>query len=352
MGLTDFWDYLRSPGDPRLRQQGYPSSGMGLLERFRRSSSFWMPHLERNRANLNRMALQLADPGGTLLVLGAGRLLDVPWQELFPKFERVVLFDADGGIVPFIDRMLKQHAGPLAKHSFEVGDCTDSVVQVAAWAQHTIQTSPGPDAAARLLEDGLRQADPPAPAWQRAFNDVRMAVSTNLLSQLGHFPRLHIQAAFKKRFECPLREFDRASEAMERFFCRVRARHIQALASFAGGMAYLSSDVEVWTYSLQAASPDVALKEPLPPEAGVTLDERGRPRFAWPVKLERGLDPLHDQRIQDVWPSGVPLEKAQRWAWHIVPQAREQGYPDYGRIHVVEAWIKKAVGRAAPERLA
>lgn len=347
MALTDLWDYLRTTGDPRLRQQGYPSSGMGLLERFQRSSAFWMPHLERNRGNLSRLSLQLPARGGTLLVLGAGRLLDVPWQDLFPKFERVVLFDADGGIAPFVERMLAQHATPLPTPAFEIGDCTDSVVQVAAWAEHTIQTTPGPDVAARLLEEGLRQADPPAPAWPRAFADVRMAVSTNLLSQLGHFPRLHIQTAFKKRFERRLREFDRASEALERYFCRVRARHIQALASFAGASAYLSSDVEVWTYALQASSPEVAFKAPLPPDAGVTVDERGRPRFAWPVTLERGLDPLHDQRIQDLWPAGVALERPQRWAWHIVPQAHEQGYPDYGRIHLVEAWIKTASGHPA-----
>jgi hypothetical protein len=42
-------------------------------------------------------------PGGTLVILGAGRLLDVPWETLFPQFERVVLYDADSSIVPFVE---------------------------------------------------------------------------------------------------------------------------------------------------------------------------------------------------------------------------------------------------------
>lgn len=342
MGLIDLWDYVRSPGDSRLRRQGYPSSGMGLLERFRRSSAFWQPHLERNRANLRGIALKLAERGGTLLVLGAGRLLDVPWEELFPKFERVVLFDADAGTVPFVERLLAASKTPgLPKPAFEIGDCTEAVVNVAASAGHTIQTTPSPDAAARTLEKGFREADAPLPAWARTFTDVRLAVSTNLLSQLGHFPRQHIHGAFKKRFDKKFRDDPDASEHLERFFCRVRARHIQALASFVGAWAYLSSDVEVWNYELKAASPQTAFTEPLPPDAGVTLDERGAPKFHWPVAVERGLDPLHDQRIRDLWPKASLLDPPQRWAWHILPQGREDAHRERGRIHVVEAWTMR-----------
>jgi hypothetical protein len=49
MGLLDLWDYLRASGDARLRKQGYASSGMGILARYRRTAAFWAPHLENNR---------------------------------------------------------------------------------------------------------------------------------------------------------------------------------------------------------------------------------------------------------------------------------------------------------------
>lgn len=338
MVLSDLWTYIRAGGDPRLRQQGYASSGMGLLDRFQRSARFWTPHLERNRRLMLQAAPDPSTRGGTLLVLGAGRLLDVPWQELFPRFERVILCDADAGAQPNAEKLFAAaKCSGWPEVSFEIGDCTDAVVQVAAWADHAIQTQPTADAAARALEDGLRQADAPAPGWARKYNDMRMVVSTNLLSQLGHFPRLHVQTAFRKRFKRELRDDARASEELERFFCRVRARHVAALHGCAGSRVFLSGDVEVWTYELQGFDTATAFREPLPEHAGAWLDELGRLRMHWPVCLERGLDPLHDQRLRDLWPRNVPA-RSTRWAWHIIPQGSEAKYPDFGRIHIVEAW--------------
>src|SRR4051794_23573175 len=96
MALLDLWDYVRASGDRRLRQQGYVHSGMGILERYRKAAGFWAPHLERNRRGMTALAQACcAQRGGTLMILGAGRLLDVPWEQIFPLFERVVLYDAD-----------------------------------------------------------------------------------------------------------------------------------------------------------------------------------------------------------------------------------------------------------------
>ena len=194
MALLDIWDYVRTMGDRRLRKQGYVASGMGIIERYRKVPGFWAPHLERNRKNMLDIAGHLSARGGTLIVLGAGRLLDVPWEELFPRFERVVLYDADVCIVPYVERIIAaSRVTGIPKPAFEIGDLTGTVVDVAAWAEHTIGQAGSPTSAAKALSDGFDSVAVAANPWTRTFADVRMVVSTNLISQLGYFPRLHVQ---------------------------------------------------------------------------------------------------------------------------------------------------------------
>jgi hypothetical protein len=363
MALLDMWDYVRSVGDRRLRKQGYVASGMGILERYRRVPGFWAPHLENNRRNLMEIAGKISargdstNPrpagagrgpsersesgvrGGTLLILGAGRLLDVPWEDLFPRFERVVLFDADHCIVPFVERLLASAKTPMPKPIFEIGDLTASVVDVAAWAEQTIVSAPSAAAAAKALGVGFDQAGTPQPGWAKTFADVRLVVSTNLMSQLGYFPRLHIQNEFKKRFGLPFSKDEETAEKLEQFFSRVRARHIYDLASLKKSWSYVSTDIDAITYELKEKRN--ILTETVPPKAGVELDELGQVKFAWNAKITEHSDPLHGQKVKQLWPGGSRVDAPKRWVWHIVPQGAEKKYVDCGRVHIVEAWTRQ-----------
>ncbi|HYF48933.1 MAG TPA: hypothetical protein VEJ63_05990 [Planctomycetota bacterium] len=342
MSLLDIWDYIRAAGDRRLREQGYVASGMGILERYKRATPFWAPHLERNRRNLLDVAARMGgETGGTLLILGAGRLLDVSWEQLFPKFGRVVLVDADATIVPYVERMLSASKTKVPKPEFEIGDLTASVVDLAAWAQHTIRSASSASAAAKSLIAGFDQAGTPQPQWARTYPDVRMIVSTNLVSQLGYFPRKHIQAEFKKRFNESFDKHADAAKRLESYFDRVRARHLFDIAAHAKTWAYVSTDVQIYTYELDPSLTKDFLTKSLPPEAGATLDENGRVKFAWQASLTQWEDPLNGQNVRDIWPKGTPLDPPQRWVWHIVPQGSEASYQKNGRLHVVEAWVKR-----------
>lgn len=338
MGLLDLWDYVRSSGDARLRKQGYASSGMGILERYRRATAYWEPHLANNRRALLAIAERLgSECGGTLLVLGAGRLLDVPWEQLFPRFERVALFDADFTIVPYVERLVAARAPALPKPVFEIGDLTGSVVDVAMWAAHTIQSPDSPAKTVEALGKGFAEADAPPAPWTRAFADVRLVISTNLLSQLGHFPRQHVEEEFKRRFRTAFSagsQYASGVENMERYFGRVRARHILDLAGMSRAWAYLSSDIEVLRYTAESA----AVRAAAPP--AVELDARNQAAFAFPAEIVERNDPLHGQQIRDLWPRGAKLDPPQRWAWHILPLGCEKSTNKRGRAHVVEAWTK------------
>lgn len=343
MGLLDVWDYIRTSGDRRLRAQGYLRSGVGLLERYRRATGFWTPHLENNRAAMMDAARALNAKGGTLLILGAGRLLDVPWAELFPRFDRVVLADADAAMVPYVERMVANHKGEkIATPVFEIGDCTNSLVDLAAWAEYTIHRATSITQGVKALAEGFQSAGAEQAPWARAYPDLRMVVSTNLLSQLGYFPRTHIQSEFKRRFNEPFKKFEEAAEALERYFDRVRVRHVLDMASQKKATAYLSGDIGVVVYALKDRTGEQLLKDGAPRNGGVELNARGEPQFQWPVEIVETSDPLHGQKVKELWPAGTPLQPFKRWAWHIVPQGSEKKYLETGRIHLVEAWTKRA----------
>ncbi len=342
MALLDLWDYVRASGDRRLRAQGYVQSGMGILERYRKAAGFWGPHLENNRRGMQRIADQFGGKrGGTLMVLGAGRLLDVPWEQIFPLFERVVLADADFCVVPYVERvMAASRAANLPKPLFEIGDLTGSVVDTAAWAEHAIHTARSANAAVDELRRGFDQAGTPQAAWAREYADVRMVVSTNLISQLGYYPRRHVQNVFRQRFEQPFEKYDKAAESLEKYFDRVRARHFFDIASQRSAWAYVSGDTSVVTYKITGRIAQNLLAESVPPNAGVTLDDKGEPLFKWPVEIVERSDPLNGQSVRELWPQGSSLT-VEKWVWHIVPQGAETKYRDKGRVHVVEAWTRR-----------
>lgn len=342
MALLDLWDYVRVSGDRRLRQQGYVQSGMGILERYRKSAAYWAPHLENNRRGMLRVAEKLGpERGGTLIILGAGRLLDVPWEQIFPLFERVVLVDADYCVVPYVERvMAASRVKNLPRPSFEIGDLTASVVDTAAWAEHAIHGAHSATAAVEELVRGFETAGTPQAPWARAYADVRMIVSTNLISQLGYYPRRHVQKIFKQRFSQSLEKYGKAAQGLEKYFDRVRARHLHDVASQKRGWAYVSGDTSVVTYRIKDRSIQNLLAHAAPSDGGVTLNAKDELNFKWPVEILERSDPLNGQRVRDLWPENSQLT-VERWAWHIVPQGAETKYHDSGRVHVVEAWTRK-----------
>jgi hypothetical protein len=298
--------------------------------------------LERNRAGIQRLAATLGEErGGTLLLLGAGRLLDVAWEQLFPRFERVVLFDADFCIVPFVERLVATSKVPhLPKPLFEIGDLTGSVVDTAAWAEQRIQSARSLSSACDELVRGFGEAGTPPAPWTRTYADVRMVISTNLLSQLGYYPRRHIQNVFKQTFNRSLDSCATVAQSLERYFDRVRARHIHDLSGQRGARMYLSADVSVMTYRLVGRMTQNLLAEAAPVDGGVTLDDSGRPKFKWNVDVLEETDPLNGQNIRDLFPQPGNLT-CEKWVWHIVPEGAEAKYRDTGRIHIVEGWSRK-----------
>jgi hypothetical protein len=160
---------------------------------------------------------------------------------------------------------------------------------------------------------------------------------------LGYFPRKYIQGEFKKRFSESLNNYEDAARRLERYFDRVRVRHLLDISMQRRAWAYVSTDVKVFTYRLDVKAAKHFLSQSLPAQAGVTLSDLGKIEMAWPASLEEQSEPLNGQQVLQIWPSDTPLDIPQRWVWHIVPQGSEKTYTDRGRLHVVEAWVKRGL---------
>jgi hypothetical protein len=345
-GAWIVWDMGTPPtasrgGDWRLRAQGYAAAGMGFVQRYMRSRAFWAPHVERTRREILAVAAKLEPQrGGTLLVLGAGRLLDIPWQELFPRFERVVLVDADYTIVPVLERAIAESGmSDLPRPVFEIGDVTGSVVDTSALAARTIRTATNAHTAARELARAFTEAALPLPSWASSYADVRLAISANVLAELAHFPRVYVESEFRRRFEQP---FDEGKEAFDAYLQRVQAHHVQSLGSLANAWGFLSSDVRVLTYDVPDAQKAAVLTAPVPPNAGFDLDQEGDVVCHWDATIEGESEPLGGLEIRDLWPRDVIVDGPRRWTWHIAPQGGEHGRP-FGWVHIVEAWTKHGI---------
>src|SRR5437762_463756 len=91
--LLEWLESLATPCPPEIRDLGYRRELIAIGARQRRCRAAWAIHIARSRGAILE-AMGLVPRRRTAIVLGSGRLLDVPLAELAREFERVVLVDA------------------------------------------------------------------------------------------------------------------------------------------------------------------------------------------------------------------------------------------------------------------
>ena len=73
----------------------YVDMGLGIEARAARCADAWEPHLAASKSFLLNALTQYAAPASSAVVLGAGRLYDVPLREMLKSVATVRLIDAD-----------------------------------------------------------------------------------------------------------------------------------------------------------------------------------------------------------------------------------------------------------------
>jgi hypothetical protein len=206
--LLEWLESLATPCPRDVRDLGYRTELIAIGARQRRCRAAWTDHIARSRRAVLD-AMHLTKRRRTAVVLGSGRLLDVPLAELAREFERVVLVDA---LHPLVSR-----------------------VRVRRYPNVELRTADvtGTIAALNRLEPGDT-----LPATQRLalFDDpdVDLVVSLNLLSQLGVLPAEWVERRFGEK----------SAPTAEAFAASLTRSHLDDLARCAAPVC-LITDIEV-----------------------------------------------------------------------------------------------------------
>lgn len=160
--ILEWLESLITPCPKPLRDLGYRTEMIALGARHRRCRRAWADHLARSRRAIEA-AIARARGRDTAVILGSGRLLDVPLAALAAAFRRVVLVDA---LHPLTARLGARRYGNVELWS---ADVTGTVA-----ALHRLR--PG---------DPLPAARAFAPLHAPGID---LVVSLNLLSQIGVAP--------------------------------------------------------------------------------------------------------------------------------------------------------------------
>jgi hypothetical protein len=247
--ILEWLEAAATPCPAALRDLGYRTELIAIGARYRRCRAAWSDHLARSRRAIET-AIARTRGRDTAMILGSGRLLDVPLPSLASAFRRVVLVDA-----------LHPLPARLAVRRYP---------NVELWSQDITGTIA---ALHRLAPGGALPA-------ARSFSPLHgagidLVVSLNLLSQLGVLPAEWIGR----------RQEPGADAAAEAFSAALARAHLDDLTRCAASVC-LITDIE-W----QHAGADGAIVERERSIFGVApppADEE----WMWPIAPAPENDPV------------------------------------------------------------
>lgn len=204
--MLDFLEgiFLRCPR--HVRVMGYVDEIVAIGRRFRLVRDDWQAHLERSK-NVVRQAIARCELRRAAVILGSGRLLDVPLAELAAAFERVVLVD----IV---------HLGEARRACRPFGNVELAALDVTGISEAVYHLGPTggslPQSKPTLFLDDPR---------------VDLVASMNLISQLPYTPCMY------------LRRWNRYSAGeLEKFARHLMQAHLTFLGQFTGTICLIADE--------------------------------------------------------------------------------------------------------------
>jgi hypothetical protein len=200
--LIEILEYRLTPDGPLSRDYDYLAQAVSLGSRYRRQRKAWAPHVENCRRFILD-AMTQARKGGRALVLGSGRLIEIPLAELAGYFSEVVLLDM---AQPMITRRLARRFPNVRL----VADDATGVLRALSAALNNGGPLPDPSAAEPLL----------------AGERFDFALSANLMSQL---PLLPDEAVERRRPDVD----DKTRQAFGRGLIEQHVRRLQESAEVA-----------------------------------------------------------------------------------------------------------------------
>lgn len=240
---NDPWQTHTAVATSTFEELGYESTSAGITRVRDSNTAAWREHGLNNKEFLLRAA-ELA--GGTrAVVIGAGKIYDIPLRKLAARFEQLVLVDIDAGALAASVKQAGLEPALLERLSLLQADVTginDSFMEKARAALALAGEDNVHTALLELLHS-YRLEEPPDIFIDGAARAPDFACSSMVLSQLATPLTRYVQQRFAARFPQSQRaQADEFQIALGQFAHRVQQDHVRALLKVAPRVA-LSSDV-------------------------------------------------------------------------------------------------------------
>lgn len=288
----EWWPCSLSVSPAAFAALAYAETSAGITRLEERFSSEWREHAQRNRAFLLRASEGRS--AGSAVVVGAGKLYDIPLRELSERFSKLWLVDVD--LEAMRESVEQSGLSPEQRHRVVLleADVTGVNATFVERTQRVFERDTEDQVYAGMLEllHSYRLPSPPDLTSLGELGQVDACFSSMVVSQLGTPLTGLLKTRFAARFPHSRRFASHELQvALGQFTHRLQHAHVRALLE---------------TSPCAIVTTDVAETAGIPDAAGVRLPVIGAP------SLEE-LFPAADGR----------LVASAQWSWQHVPAARQ-----------------------------
>lgn len=181
--IVELLENLLTPCSIAFRRVGYLRGQLGIKVRHRQCRSAWRPHLELTKVAI-LTAIKQCPQRRKCVILGSGRLLDVPLRELSEQFQEVILVDT---VHPLSTYLAARWFGNVRLVRADVTATAEQLPRIRGK-----RGTPLPNSIPTQFCD-----DP----------EIDYVASVNLMSQLGYLPGVFLE---NKRTEEEIDEYARS----------------------------------------------------------------------------------------------------------------------------------------------
>jgi hypothetical protein len=244
------WSSHPSIAAASFEELGYARASAGISRLREEHAAAWSEHALANKELLLRGVERTS--GRVALVVGAGKLYDIPLRRLVERFELVWLVDIDGEALAQSVAQLSLPASSRARLRLVTTDVTginDVFLQRARSALHLADPDSAYQGLLALLHAYCLAAPPRlVPTAQLAEAPPDFACSSMVLSQLATPLSDYLERGFAERFpESSLTTAHEFQLALAQLTHRVQHAHIAALLAAAPCVAISSDITEQYT---------------------------------------------------------------------------------------------------------
>ncbi len=272
-GTLTAWPTHETVTERTLSDLGYASTSASITRVRDAHAAAWREHAVNNKRVLLRGAERAS--GQRAVVIGAGKLYDIPLRKLAERFEQLLLVDIDAAALAESVKQADLEPKLYARLSLVQTDVTGINDVFLERARAALALTGEVEVYTALLQllDHYRVDEPPRFFPERVTAEpLDFACSSMVLSQLATPLTRYVEDQFAARF--PASQRTQAHEfqvALGQFTHRVQHAHVRSLLAVAPCIA-LTSDITDQYTTLDARGTLIQEAVPLPLIGGPSLD--------------------------------------------------------------------------------